>query len=54
MAVQASPLTVAVLGRQKSVTVRGELLTVSLYPKFGFQTVLLTEGPIGGSEKVSL
>ena len=30
--VQASPLTKSVLGRQKSVTVRGELLTVSLYP----------------------
>ena len=29
--VQASPLTVTVLGRQKSVTVSGELLTVSLY-----------------------
>ena len=29
---KASPLTVTVWGRQKSVTVRGELLTVSLYP----------------------
>ena len=30
--VQASQLTVTVLGQQKSVTVRGELLPVSLYP----------------------
>ena len=29
---QAFPLTVTVLGRPKSVTVIGELLTVSLYP----------------------
>ena len=28
---QASPFTVTVLGRQKSVTVSGKLLTVSLY-----------------------
>ena len=28
-----SPLTVTVLGRQKSVPVSGELLSVSLYPK---------------------
>ena len=30
--VQASPLTVTVLGQQKSVPVSGELLPVSLYP----------------------
>ena len=29
---QASPLTVTVLGRQKSVSVSGELLNVSLLP----------------------
>ena len=32
MLIQASPLTVTVLGQQKFVTVSGELLTESLYP----------------------
>ena len=41
---QTTPLKV--LGWQKSVTVGGELLIVSLYLK-----ILLYEGPIGGSEK---
>ena len=42
--IQASPLTVTVYGRQKSVAVSGELFTVSLYPE-----IFLNEGPIGGS-----
>ena len=46
MVVQASPLTVTVLGRQKSVAVRGSFILCHC-----IQTFLLYEGPIGGSEK---
>ena len=46
-AVQASPLTLTVLGQPKSVAVRGELPTVPLVSKH----FLFYEGPIGGSEK---
>ena len=46
--IQSSPLTVTVLGRQKSVTVSGSFLLCHC-----IQTFLLYKGPIGGSEKCS-